>query len=88
MAPIQLVQHAGEVRRVLGVALHLGAKGARQPRVKLGKRDGAVGLVKDGLDAKDKILIEGLRLVKEGQEIKYDFKDPKDVISHLDLYAE
>ncbi len=60
----------------------------KSKQVTIGEEMPHLYVVKDGLDAKDKILIEGLRLVKEGQEIKYDFKDPKDVISHLDLYAE
>ncbi len=41
-----------------------------------------------GLEPTDKILLEGLRLVKENEEIKYDFLKPSDVISNLDLYAE
>ncbi|MBN3520415.1 efflux RND transporter periplasmic adaptor subunit [Algoriphagus lutimaris] len=41
-----------------------------------------------GLEPTDKILLEGLRLVKENEEIQYDFLEPKSVISSLDLYAE
>ena len=44
--------------------------------------------VQSGLEATDKILLEGLRLVREKEKIKYKFKDPKEVISHLELYAE
>ncbi len=44
--------------------------------------------VQSGLEATDKILLEGLRLVREKEKIKYVFKDPKEVISHLELYAE
>ncbi|MEQ6118650.1 efflux RND transporter periplasmic adaptor subunit [Reichenbachiella sp. MALMAid0571] len=45
-------------------------------------------VVQDGLEENDKILLEGLRLVRENDEIKYDFKDPYSVLTHLDLYAE
>lgn len=44
--------------------------------------------VQDGLEPDDKILLEGLRLVREDQEIEYEFKDPKQAMSDLELYAE
>lgn len=44
--------------------------------------------VRSGLKEGDKILLEGLRSVKQGQKIKYKFIDPKSVISHLSLFAE
>ncbi len=44
--------------------------------------------VQAGLDVNDKILLEGLRLVRENEKIKYEFRNPKEVLSHLDLYAE
>lgn len=45
-------------------------------------------VVKSGLNPTDKILLEGLRQVKENQKINYKFLEPASVISHLDLYAE
>ncbi|GAB3968277.1 efflux RND transporter periplasmic adaptor subunit [Spirosoma terrae] len=45
-------------------------------------------VVKSGLEPTDKILLEGLRQVKENQKIDYKFLAPASVISHLDLYAE
>jgi membrane fusion protein, multidrug efflux system len=45
-------------------------------------------IVKDGLKESDKILLEGLRLVKENQKIKYKLEKPESVLSHLELYAE
>lgn len=45
-------------------------------------------VVAEGLEEGDKILIEGLRKVKNNQEIKYDFIEPAKVISSLELYAE
>lgn len=41
-----------------------------------------------GLSTGDKILLEGLRKVKENQKIEYKFEEPSQVISHLSLYAE
>jgi membrane fusion protein (multidrug efflux system) len=45
-------------------------------------------VVGSGLKEGDKILLEGLRLVKEGDEIHYSFEDPAGVINSLALYAE
>lgn len=44
--------------------------------------------VKEGLSENDKILLEGLRLVKENEKIESKLENPKNVISHLELYAE
>lgn len=44
--------------------------------------------VQSGLETTDKILLEGLRLVRENEKVSYEFKNPKEVLSHLDLYAE
>jgi membrane fusion protein, multidrug efflux system len=44
--------------------------------------------VSSGLQIGDKILLEGLRKVKENQKIKFDFEEPAKVISNLSLYAE
>ncbi|MBM6499283.1 efflux RND transporter periplasmic adaptor subunit [Flavobacterium macrobrachii] len=41
-----------------------------------------------GLSTKDKILLEGLRLVKENEKIEYKLEKPEYVMSHLELYAE
>ena len=45
-------------------------------------------IVKDGLTVNDKILLEGLRLVKENEKIEYKLEKPESVLSHLELYAE
>ena len=45
-------------------------------------------IVTAGLETTDKILLEGLRLVSENDKISYDYKEPKDVIKHLSIYAE
>ena len=47
-----------------------------------------VYVVKEGLKAGEKILLEGLRKVKAGDEIEVDYRDPKDVIAKLELPAE
>ncbi|SFE67644.1 membrane fusion protein, multidrug efflux system [Spirosoma endophyticum] len=45
-------------------------------------------VVRSGLTKDDKILLEGLRQVKENEKIQYTFVKPASVISNLSLYAE
>ena len=45
-------------------------------------------VVKDGLSKNDKILLEGLRQVRENEKIHFKFEKPDSVIAHLNLYAE
>jgi membrane fusion protein, multidrug efflux system len=45
-------------------------------------------VVQAGLNKNDKILLEGLRQVRENEKVDYKFVQPDSVISHLDLYAE
>ena len=45
-------------------------------------------VVTAGLAENEKILLEGLRKVKENDKIAYEYEEPKSVISHLKLHAE
>jgi membrane fusion protein (multidrug efflux system) len=45
-------------------------------------------VVRSGLKEGDKILLEGIRLVRENEKIHSKFMDPANVLSHLELYAE
>ena len=45
-------------------------------------------IVTDGITVNDKILLEGLQRVKNGEKIEYDFKKPEEVIANLRLKAE
>ncbi len=45
-------------------------------------------VIKGGISSNDKILLEGLRKVKDGDKISYDYKSPKSVIAHLKVYSE
>ena len=45
-------------------------------------------VVRSGITINDKILLEGVQKVKENDKIKYDYKKPADILSHLKLYAE
>ncbi len=45
-------------------------------------------VLKGGVGANERILLEGLRKVKDGDKIAYDYKDPQTVVSHLKVYSE
>jgi membrane fusion protein, multidrug efflux system len=45
-------------------------------------------IIKEGLKTEDKILLEGLRQVKENEKVNYKLEKPEYVLSHLNLYAE
>ncbi len=45
-------------------------------------------IVKSGLTGDEKILLEGLKKVRDNDKIIYDYKDPKSVIANLRVYAE
>ena len=45
-------------------------------------------VIKSGIAATDRILLEGLRKVKDGDKVAYDYKTPQAVISHLKVYSE
>jgi len=45
-------------------------------------------IVQTGLTEDDVFLLEGLRLVKEGQQIESEFVQPKTAITNLELYSE
>jgi membrane fusion protein (multidrug efflux system) len=47
-----------------------------------------VFVVDTGLEDGDKVLLEGLRKVREGSRIEVDFRDPAGVLAHLDVPAE
>lgn len=45
-------------------------------------------VVKSGLAENDKILLEGVQKAKDDEKVKYEFIEPKNVVSHLRLKAE
>ena len=45
-------------------------------------------VVEKGLSLKDKVLFEGIRMVRNGEKIHYEFEKPESILSHLDLYSK
>lgn len=60
----------------------------RSRHIKVGAELPHIYEVIDGLKESDKILLEGLRKVRDGDKIATEFVAPKAVLSQLDLYAE
>lgn len=44
--------------------------------------------IKSGLNEGDKVLVDGLRKVKDGQKISYHYVQPRNVLDNLQLHAE
>ncbi|UOG77335.1 efflux RND transporter periplasmic adaptor subunit (plasmid) [Hymenobacter tibetensis] len=63
-------------------------KKVHQKEVTIGSEMPDLYVIKDGLAAGDKILLEGIRKVKDGDKIRYDYEDPQKVITHLKVYSE
>lgn len=60
----------------------------RQREIKIGAELPHLFVVEKGLAVTDRILLDGIRLVKEGEKIAYDFIQPRKAISNLSLYSE
>lgn len=60
----------------------------RSREITIGAELPHIYVVQSGLAANDKVLLEGLRLVRENEKIEYKFQEPATALSQLDLYAE
>jgi len=47
-----------------------------------------VFVIEDGLDVKDKIVLEGVRLVEEGQKVESEFRNPEEALKNQKFHAE
>ena len=61
---------------------------ARSTKIKVGEELQHLFVVEEGLKETDRILLEGIRKVKNGEEIETRFAAPDSVITHLGLYSE
>ncbi len=57
-------------------------------RVHIGAELQHLFVVREGLEAKDRFLLEGLRRVKDGDEVDVEVLVPDSVVAHLELYSE
>jgi membrane fusion protein (multidrug efflux system) len=47
-----------------------------------------VFVIKSGLSVDDKIVLEGIRQVRDGEKTEYEFRKPEEVLANLKLHAE
>src|SRR5512135_1380233 len=45
-------------------------------------------VIKSGLDAKDKIVLEGVRQVQDGEKVEYEFREPEVALANQKFHAE
>ncbi|MEJ1240975.1 efflux RND transporter periplasmic adaptor subunit [Chryseolinea sp. T2] len=60
----------------------------QQREITIGAEMPDIYVVKDGLKADERILLEGLRKVANNDKIEYEYEEPQGVIAHLKVYAE
>lgn len=60
----------------------------RSREIKIAAELDNIYVLSDGLNIEDRFLIEGLRQVKNGDKIEFEYKDPKAVFNDLKLHAE
>lgn len=60
----------------------------KQREIFIGAEMSNLFVVTKGLTEKDRIILDGIRMVKDNQKIESEFVSPKKVLSSLDLYTE
>lgn len=45
-------------------------------------------VLEDGLEVGEKIILEGIRQVRDGDKVEYEFREPEEVLAHLKNHAE
>lgn len=60
----------------------------RQREIILQSEQDDIYLIKDGLTVNDKIVLEGIRQVRDGDAVEYEFCPPEEVLSNLKYHAE
>jgi membrane fusion protein (multidrug efflux system) len=59
-----------------------------QREIVIGSELEDIYLIKEGLDVNDKIVLEGVRQVRDGEEVEFEFLAPEEVLGHLKYHAE
>ncbi|MCA9086105.1 MAG: efflux RND transporter periplasmic adaptor subunit, partial [Planctomycetaceae bacterium] len=45
-------------------------------------------VISEGLEDGDRIILEGIRQVRDGEKVTFEFQDPEEVLSNLKFHAE
>ncbi len=60
----------------------------RQREITILSETDDIYLIKDGLQVNDRIVLEGIRQVRDGEEVEYEFQSPEQALNHLKYHAE
>ena len=60
----------------------------RQRDITVSKELEDIFVVSGGLDGTEKIVLEGVRQIRDGDRIHYEYRDPRDVLDQLKYHAE
>ncbi|MEZ6071276.1 MAG: efflux RND transporter periplasmic adaptor subunit [Pirellulales bacterium] len=60
----------------------------RQREIVIEHEQDDIFVIKEGLDVSDKIVLEGILQVRDGDEVEYEFRSPEEVLSNLKYKAE
>ncbi len=60
----------------------------RQRDIEIQSEQPDIFVIKKGLEEGDKIILEGIRQVRDGDHIEYEFQDPEEVLNNLKYHAE
>ena len=60
----------------------------RQREITIANELDDIYVIKDGLGVDDKIVLEGVRQVRDGEEVEFDFLAPEEALGHLKYHAE
>ena len=59
-----------------------------QREIVIGNEQDDIFVIESGLQESDKIILEGIRQVRDGETVEYEFRDPVEVLSNLKNHAE
>ncbi|MEO8269762.1 MAG: efflux RND transporter periplasmic adaptor subunit [Aureliella sp.] len=59
-----------------------------QREITIKKEMDDIYLIESGIDVNDKILFEGLRQVRDGEKVEYEYRAPEEILEHLKFHAE
>ena len=60
----------------------------KQREITVGSEMPDLYIITGGLTEGEKIVLEGIRKVKDGDKIEFEYEEPQKVISHLKVYVE
>lgn len=63
-------------------------RAVKQREISVGSEMPDLYIIKSGLAENERIILEGIRKVKDGDKIDYEYEDPKAVIANLQVYVE